>query len=554
MIIKILDINILKEIPIKYIVQFVNLLQIIFLFLIFRFYKNKNSLTYLILVISISLVLRLYLKDGVHHPPLNHIFSSFFTSFFTLNHFTVRLSYLVPFFIYLVCIFSEIRKVLDLKTATFFILSVATFPFTLIAFVTPDHSIWSSLIFTYLLFYIFINKEIDYRFCVLIISLGILFRITIFSAFILISVVFIKDFLNNKFKLKEKLNDLFIKQKIYLPVLLFIPLLFLSSYTTEEIKLPAFNGLNNVNPIINLIDALKSKIIIYSLIKQIPIWYYFFIFFIFLTKNKIEIIVFFLFNLVIYFSIDKGLWGNAKYVLEYGVPFFIFGHFVFTKFLYNKKQYVLISIINIIIIFLNIVDVYKFPSNRLDLDEIINKGSSSILNSKDKKTKYFLKPVYNYDQAYEYLKLKNKETNVLFLGTTYGFLPQTLEGFSFKGLYDTAILYKRYEHLYYDKKFDELVSADKNNSNSLERLREYFKSFKYIIYLFSSEKYGVKKINQEEVFSKLYKLENLDYVLMANWSDRKKVSNILLNNKWVLLKKFTNKEYGSSLLLFKKVK
>ena len=257
---------------------------------------------------------------------------------------------------------------------------------------------------------------------------------------------------------------------------------------------------------------------------------------------------------MIYFSIDKGLWGNAKYVLEYGVPFFIFGHFVFTKFLYNKKQYVLISIINIIIIFLNIVDVYKFPSNRLDLDEIINKGSSSILNSKDKKTKYFLKPVYNYDQAYEYLKLKNKETNVLFLGTTYGFLPQTLEGFSFKGLYDTAILYKRYEHLYYDKKFDELVSADKNNSNSLESLREYFKSFKYIIYLFSSEKYGVKKINQEEVFSKLYKLENLDYVLMANWSDRKKVSNILLNNKWVLLKKFTNKEYGSSLLLFKKVK
>ena len=41
---------------------------------------------------------------------------------------------------------------------------------------------------------------------------------------------------------------------------------------------------------------------------------------------------------------------------------------------------------------------------------------------KYKKTKYFLKPVYDYDQAYEYLKQKNKETNVLFLGTTYGYL------------------------------------------------------------------------------------------------------------------------------------
>jgi len=553
LIIKILDINLLKEIPLKFIIQFLNLSQIIFLLLIFKFYKSKDSLFYLILIISISLILRFSLQDGVHHPPLNHIFSSTFTTLFSLNHFTVRLSYLVPFFIYLVCIFSEIRKVLDFKTSVFFILSVGTFPFTLIAFVTPDHSIWSSLIFTYLLFYIFINKKIDYRFCVLIISLGILFRITIFSGFILIAVVFIKDFLNNKFELKVKLNDLFIKQKIYLPILLFLPLIIISAYTTEEIKLPAFDGLNNVNPFFYLIEAIRSKIIVYSLIKQIPAWYYIFIFFIFFTKNKTEIIIFFLFNLMIYFSIDRGLWGNAKYVLEYGVPFFIFGHFVFTKYIYNKKKYVLISIINIVIIFMNIIDIYKFPSNRLDLDKMLNQGSSLIANTKDKKTKYFLKPVYDYDQAYEYLKQKNKETNVLFLGTTYGYLPQTLENFSFKELNDTAILYKKYESLYFDKKFTELQNANKNDSNSfIENLKKKFKSLRSIIYLFSSEKKSVQIKNDDEVFSELYKLENLDYVLIANWSYKKRISNILLNNKWILLKKFTNKEYGSTLLLFKK--
>ena len=43
MIIKILDINILKDIPLKYIVQLINLSQIIFLFLIFKFYKNKDG-------------------------------------------------------------------------------------------------------------------------------------------------------------------------------------------------------------------------------------------------------------------------------------------------------------------------------------------------------------------------------------------------------------------------------------------------------------------------------------------------------------------------------
>ena len=553
LVIKILDINLLKEIPIKYIIQFINLSQIIFLLLIFKFYRNKDSFFYLILIISVSLILRFSLKDGVHHPPLNHIFTSTFTSLFSLNHFTVRLSYLIPFFIYLVCIFNEIRKVLDLKTAAFFILSVATFPFTLIAFVTPDHSMWSSLIFTYLLFYIFINKEIDYRFCVLIISLGILFRITIFSGFILIAVVFIKDFLNNKFKLKVKLNDLFIKQKVYLPILLFLPLIIISAFRTEEVILPAFEGLNNVNPIFYLTEALKSKVIIYSLIKQIPAWYYIFIFFIFFTKNKIEIIIFFLFNLLIYFSIDKSLWGNAKYVLEYGVPFFIFGHFVFTKYLYIKKKFVLISIINIIVIFMNIIDVYKFPANRLNLDEMLNQGPGSIANTKDKNTKYFLKPVYDYDQAYKYLKQKNKETNFIFLGTTYGYLLQTLENFSFKELNDTAILYKEYEDLYFDKKFIELQSVDKNNLNNLkENLSENLKSFKDIVYLFSSEKHGIQTKNNDEVFSKLYKLENLDYVLIANWADKKNISNILLKNKWILLKKFTNKKYGSTLLLFEK--
>ena len=550
LIIEILNLNILKEIPIKFIIQLINLSQIIFLFLIFKFYKNKNSLLYLILIIAISLALRFILKDGIHHPPLNHLLSSTFTAFFGLNHFSIRLSYLLPFFIFLILIFNDVRKILDLKTTAFFILSVGTFPFTLIAFVTPDHSIWSSLIFTYLLFYIFINNEIDYRFCILIISLGILFRITIFSAFILIAIVFIKDFINNKFELKVKLHDLIIKQKLYLPLLLFLPLFIISSFATTEIKLPVFEGINNINPIFNLIDALKSKIIIYSLIKQIPIWYYIFIFFIFFTKNKIEIIVFFIFNLMIYFSIAKGLWGNAKYVLEYGVPFFIFGHLVFTKYFYNKKKYLLINLINILIIIMNIVDVYKFPSNRLSLDEMLTKDSKSIALTMDKKTKYFLNPIYDYDKAYEYLTQKGKRNNVLFIGTTYGFLPQTLVGYNFKELNNIALLNKNFEDLNSGKELFYIKNINKDNSYTF---MQNLKNIKNKIYLLRSQKQGFKIISEDKVFSKLYKVKNLDYLLVANYSNVKKISKILIDNNWILSKKFINKDYGSSLLLFKKV-
>ena len=78
---------------------------------------------------------------------------------------------------------------------------------------------------------------------------------------------------------------------------------------------PAFEGLDNVNPISYFVEALKSKIIFYSIIKQIPEWYYLFLIFFFLSKRNFEIFIFFIFNLIIYFSIDANLWGLAKYVL-----------------------------------------------------------------------------------------------------------------------------------------------------------------------------------------------------------------------------------------------
>ena len=68
-----------------------------------------------------------------------------------------------------------------------------------------------------------------------------------------------------------------------------------------------------------------------------------------------------------------------------------------------------------------------------------------------------------------------------------------------------------------------------------------------------SQKHGFKIISEDKVFSKLYKVDNLDYLLVANYSNVKKISKILIDNNWILSKKFINKDYGSTLLLFKKV-
>ncbi len=300
----------LKSIAIKHIIQILNILQIISIFVIFYLFKKKSNITSLIILLVITFFLRLIIKDGVHHPPLNHFFSTTFISIFGLNHFTVRISYLIPFWIFLILLYKLIKEQFDKKFSTIFVLSVASFPILLIGSTTPDHSLWSSIVFTYLLFYVTIKKEIDYKLCILIISIAILFRITIFTGFVLIGLCFLRDCFNKKFLFFEKILQLFKNDKIYVIFLVFIPLLFVSSGGT-----PAFEGLDNVNPISYFVEALKSKIIFYSIIKQIPEWYYLFLIFFFLSKRNFEIFIFFIFNLIIYFSIDANLWGLAKYVL-----------------------------------------------------------------------------------------------------------------------------------------------------------------------------------------------------------------------------------------------
>ena len=549
----ILDFNYLKTIPLKYIIQFLNFIQILFVIAIFYLLKKKSNLLTLIFILLITFLLRLLIKDGVHHPPLNHIFSTTFISFFGLNHIVARIAYLIPFWIFLILLFKLVRDFLNEKTSIIFILSISTFPFLLMASVTPDHSIWSCLIFTYLLFYFVLKKNIDYRFCILIISVGILFRITVFSGFFLIGLSFIGDYLNKKFLLIDKIIFLIKDQKILLIFIIFFPLLFVSVGGT-----PAFEGIDNVNSFNYLFEAIKSKVVIYSLIKQIPPWYYLFILFVLFSSRKIEILCFFVFNLIIYFSISPGLWGGAKYVLEYGVPFFLIGHFIFTKLLIDKKRILLAYILNIVIIFFNIYDVYKFPNSNISSDLIYDGGNNKIYRGKEKNTKYFLKIPYSYDKAFAYIAKQNAKKNTLMLGTTYGFLPEILENYSFHELVDVINLRNN---------FDEIIEADYSLSGKITKLNETNNLKKIIIeYLNLMKKTNIVKPNsnsknsetsqtqiETKKFSKLNEIKNLKYLLLANYGNRKNIKKTLLSNNWIVEKEFQEKKYRSTLILFKKI-
>ena len=113
-------------------------------------------------------------------------------------------------------------------------------------------------------------------------------------------------------------------------------------------------------------------------------------FLIFFTDKKVIFLSFFICCLFVWYSIDPFLWGNTKYVNEYGVPFFILGHLILNKYLYFKKN-LLNFIDNTSIFLLNSYDLYKFPSSRLTSDALEAKGYEKIFKSKNKESKYVFK-------------------------------------------------------------------------------------------------------------------------------------------------------------------
>jgi hypothetical protein len=555
---KIFDINFFKEISFKYLIHFFSFLQIIFIYLIAIALKKKKFFNF-ILILLLSIFLRLLIKDATHHPPLNHIFSSFFISIFGLEHEIVRISYLTIFCFFLIFYYQLLREYLSKIQAKIFILSVASFPLLTIASVVPDHSIWSSLIFIYLISYVILEKKINFRFCILIISIGILFRISIFSAFSLIGMCFLIDSINKKFSFYEKLKQLILKEKILVIVLIFLPLFLISLLGN-----PAFEGVQNISSFKLFYDALNSNVIINSIIKEVPFWYYLFFIFIFFIKRKFEIIIFFILNLVIYFSINPEIWGGAKYVLEYALPFLIGGHLIFTKMLFDNKNFLLLVFLNLLIFVLNISDIQKFHNVRISGDLMNDMNYQKLLKSSDKKTKYYLKNPYRYDDGLNYIKKIKKQKNSLLLGQTYGFFPEIMEGYNFKDISAVIDLRASFDNIDFNE--DSLANKINNISkknNLFEILKQYFLTTSILSIIKATEvKFAninfsdnTSLLSKNDIykFSNLHKIKNIEYLLLADVGNKNQLINLLLSNNWKIENKFIDKNYKSTLVLLKKI-
>ena len=79
----------LNYFPLKNLIHIFLLVQLLFVSFLF-FYYQKKIIYFTFTYNNFNSNISFFLKDGVHHPPLNHLSTNILTSIFGLSHLTVK--------------------------------------------------------------------------------------------------------------------------------------------------------------------------------------------------------------------------------------------------------------------------------------------------------------------------------------------------------------------------------------------------------------------------------------------------------------------------------
>lgn len=493
------------NIKFKYLVHITNFILLLYIIFIFYLILKFNNLYTLLLIILSTILFRLFLKDLGMHPPLDHIFSFIIFSILGISDLTANLSYLIGFVIFVFYLFKLITNKLNYFSSFFSIICIFTIPLLLSMSTWTESAIWSAIFFTIIVIEIFYFEKINYLRVVVIISLATLFRISLFITLFPLFSFFLFDFINKKKFNFSEFKKIFL---IFSPILIFFPFLLNSIFFGT----PSFKGVlensNNELPIVEkIILAIDTNIIWITALNSIPLIWLVFIVFIF-NKRKLSNVIllsYIIFSIIVYYSINPNLWGLAKYAGEYALPICVLG---FLNFLYliNKIKinnfFIILSLTCLIL--LNVSQFLKNFSNIKSQDDILDTYHKDIKKLNNGIRLFNYKLVYNLRDAFDYVKAKNLQGSTFVVGTTYGFLPEIINGYNVKEILMTKTI------------IDNQNLQKKNNINLVERLS-----------------------NDPKIKA----------IILTDLKNRDKILEQLKTNGWKEEKIFTNSKYGSTVYL-----
>jgi len=498
----------LSDIPFKNIIHFFSAFFFLFNCLII-FYtsrlnpKHRNVLVVIILIVFRAIIFFLGGGNNSSHPPLSLLPSFLISSAFGLSSLLIKIGYQLSFTTFLFFLYRLLKIKLNLTFSFLIILFIGTIPVLNRLSTTLTPSLFTFVVFSYLLVYFSLKSEKNYFLLFFIIAIGTMFRIPTLIIVIPTFLLYLKDNFS-----KIRINkSLFI---IISPLLIVFP--FLLNTLSEGTPATDFTN-TSLSLVDKILFAFESNAIYVAALNSIDLWSLALFPFAFLygRMNSFINLIFFGICIIVYYSIKIDIWGLAKYQVEFIIPFILIGLIYLCFQLKSRiiKYSAYFSITTLII--LNLISGYRYPSNNKNWVKFLDLKEKSIGKIKNESAGV-IRPVYTISPAYEYVKTNNLGYGLLTLNNDYGILPEIISSFNSK-----EILKIQQNSLSYEKYFQN----KKNNNKSLTKF--------------------------------LLEQPDINVLILSNWNNEQlSLFEELKKNNWALEKKFINEKHNSITYIFLK--
>ena len=449
--------------PIKFTVQIFNIFFVTLLMILWKCTGNIGSKKNFIFVLLFFLAFRIAFivkgGNGNPHPPMALLPPLISSTMFGVSEMGLKISYFACYHFYLLFIFTTIAK----KTANKFLqigisLAIATIPLTLDMATVIDHSLFGYIFISALLIYFSTNKNINYPAVLTFITIGSFFRLPIILFCAPTLLFYINEHLNSGLR-KTVINCI----KLILPCLMFLPIALNSLINGT----PASEKMDDVINFQQILEAIHSNFIIKQSINifQPHLLILFILFFIPLTAKdipkKIVFLIYFSILIIIYFSINPGLWSYPKYQAEYIAPFIVSSIVVISCITLKSMPKIIPICIAYFILILNFYNFVLPEKFKLKEDQVsIN---------------------YPYQEAYK--KITNLGLNDLTysVGITYGSFGELLNSYTVNGWIKANKKYIYMRDLKLDSHpFEKAQAIDRMPNNVVLLIQDHIESKKII--------------------------------------------------------------------------
>jgi len=491
------------------IISFFLILSVFLYFLIINFFiKNKTFYQLCLLVISVILIRYVIFISGGNsfpHPAFIGLPTLVATSLFGLSDLSIKLFYFLIYFFFAVYYYLRLKNFTNRIVGFIITISLFSIPGVLYLGTSVEQSLFSLICFSIILIELNINDKPDYKKLIIIVLFFSFFRIL---SLISLALIFFHILINSKSLKDLYYQNISLIKKSY-SLLLVLPFVFFSfSYNpTITVNRVGLNFLSDLSffkqipkIIIDSFTPIPGLIVIILIIFSFLFW-----------KKNFKLIIFTSLNIIIYGNVlFSPTWDN-KYSYEIFFPILIFLYYHLIKKNYKKIVSNILIITSILIFSSNLIILKKFNFFCLENKNPLNENHYFNL-------KFGCKIIFNHPfdlkTSYNFLKNQNKFNfkNLYVPGVYYGLLPSVINGM------------KTSEYMQHRE-----INIKQNRLNELNS----------VSWISASS----KNINQDE---------RINYVLLADLIDAKKIELELLNTGWSELYRHKHSHYNTLVVILNK--